>query len=86
MTLITAAAALVLAGGVANASTLSGLVKSVNPHNRTIALWDGMTFKLTRSVNMSQIAPNGLFDITYNDEHGRNVATSVKPTSPWPRW
>jgi hypothetical protein len=35
---------------------------------------------------VGQLRPNGVFDITYQDERGRMVATLVKPTSPWPRW
>jgi hypothetical protein len=86
LTLIAGATLLVVAGSAAEAATLTGEVKTVDPHTRTISLWDGQTFKLARSVNVGQLRPNGVFDITYQDERGRMVATLVKPTSPWPRW
>jgi hypothetical protein len=69
-----------LTGAAAASQTITGEIETINPKAHSITLWNGRTYMLGHSVDMSTLKRNRDFDITYVVQHGRDVVTAISET------
>jgi Protein of unknown function (DUF1344) len=72
-----AALATLFAVSAAQAAQTSGEVESINMKSRTISLWDGKTYSVAKTVNLADVAPGLVVDITYGMKGRHLIAEDV---------
>lgn len=72
---LTAIALLATTG--AYAAHVTGAIRSVNPKSHLVTLHNGSVYHLPRSYNIGRLTPGEKVTITYHNQGGRHMATSV---------
>ncbi len=73
------AIALIASVGMAAADETTATVEQVDETMRTITLDDGNTYELQEGVNIEGIFPGQEVTVSYEEENGDYVASSVEP-------
>ena len=79
--LLTALSVLAFLGfaGAANAEEASGRIAMADPGTSTLTLEDGTTFEVVEGVPLDGLAPGTEVTVSYEQQDGKNVATSIAP-------